>query len=238
MVSLVAPTGGLPIFATVARAQIGSTAAAPVVMQAEPREAMPLAGNAGASGNRLDRTWLATAAAVRASAARIEAYQFEAARKAWPSLFAWTNWPDDPWQQNAARPSHATDQRPLPALVVVYAPANTLAGNDPLAVTMLDGWTETIPSQEHTVTAAFGFNAPASRPPQAILVAVPPRDNVPLDIATLLDILVETRELAHARMASPRDLHALAAALPMTTVPSFYSDVAGVQLSDWESSAP
>jgi hypothetical protein len=39
-------------------------------------------------------------------------------------------------------------------------------------------------------------------------------------------------------MASPRDLAALAAALPMTTVPSFYSDIAGVELGEWESTAP
>jgi hypothetical protein len=208
-------------------------------MTVEPREAMPLAGNAGAGRNRLDRTWLSTMAAVRASAARVESYQFEATVKSWPPFAAWTNWPANPWQHNVPRPSHATDP-PLPALVVVYAPANTLAaaGDPVLAVAMLDSWTETIPSKEQTVTAAFGFNAPASRPPQAILLAVPPVDNVPLDSKTLLDILTETRELAHARMASPRDLHTLAAALPMTTVLSFYSDIAGVQLSEWERTAP
>jgi hypothetical protein len=235
---LVAPGGGLPLFARMQRGQVASTAAGAAAMTLEPREAMPLAGNPGAGGNRLDRTWLTTVAAVRASAARVESYQFEATVKSWPPFAAWTNWPDNPWQQDVPRPSHASEP-PLPALVVVYAPPHTLDdGNDPVAVAMLDSWTETIPSQEHTITAAFGFNAPASRPPQAILVAVPPVDNAPLDSATLLDILAETRELAHARMASPRDLHALAAALPMTMVPSFYSDVAGVELTDWERTAP
>jgi hypothetical protein len=236
---LVAPGGALPLFARMQQSQIASTAAGAAAMTVEPREAMPLAGNAGAGRNRLDRTWLSTMAAVRASAARVESYQFEATVKSWPPFAAWTNWPANPWQHNVPRPSHATDP-PLPALVVVYAPANTLAaaGDPVLAVAMLDSWTETIPSKEQTVTAAFGFNAPASRPPQAILLAVPPVDNVPLDSKTLLDILTETRELAHARMASPRDLHTLAAALPMTTVLSFYSDIAGVQLSEWERTAP
>jgi hypothetical protein len=236
---LIAPGGGLPIFARLQQSQIASTATGAAAMAIEPREAMPLAGNAGAGRNRLDRTWLSTIAAVRASAARIESYQFEAALKSWPAFAVWTNWPGNPWQRNVPRPKHAIDP-PLPALVVVYAPRSTLAaaGDPVLAIAMLDSWTETIPSKEQTVTAAFGFNAPASRPPQAILLAVPPVDNVPLDSETLLDIVAETRELAHARMASPRDLHALAAALPMTTVPSFYSDIAGVQLSEWERTAP
>ncbi|MEO8506228.1 MAG: hypothetical protein ABI593_01205 [Betaproteobacteria bacterium] len=239
LAELVAPGGGLPIFARLRQSQIASTAVGAAAMTVEPREAMPLAGNPGAGGNRLDRTWLATMAAVRASAARVEGYQFEATLKSWPALAAWTNWPGNPWQHNVPRPNHAIEP-PLPALVVAYAPANTLAaaGDPLLAVAMLDSWTETIPAQEHTVTAAFGFNAPASRPPQAILLAVPPVDNAPLDSATLLDIVAETRELAHARMASPRDLHTLAAVLPMTTVPSRYSDVAGLQLGDWERTAP
>jgi hypothetical protein len=238
MVDLVAPGGGLPILARVRRDQIASTADGGAAMTVEPRESMPLAGNAGAARNRLDRTWLATVAAVRASAARVEAYMLESTWKAWPSLHAWTNVPGDPWQQSAVRPDRVS-ARPLPALIAAYAPANTLdvGGQEYVAVSLLDSWTETVPSKEHTVTAAFGFNAPAARPPQAILVAVPPRDDVPLDVATLLGILGDTRELAHARMATLRDLHAYAA-LPMSMVQSFYSDPAGVELSAWEASAP
>ena len=235
---LVAPGGGMPVFAHLRRTQLASTPGAAAAMAVEPREAMPLAGNPGAGGNRLDRTWLATIAAVRAAAARVESYQLEATLKSWPALSAWTNWPNNPWQLNVVRPSRASNP-PLPGLVVTYAPAHTLDDdNAELAVALLDSWTETVPSQQQSITAAFGFNAPASRPPQAILLAVPPVDNAPLDSATLLDILAETRDLVHARMATPRDLHALAAALPLTTVPSFYSDIAGVQLADWERVLP
>lgn len=235
---LVAPGRAMPVFAQLQRRQLASTTGAAAAMTVEPREATPLAGNPGAGGNRLDRTWLATIAAVRASAARLESYQFEATLKSWPTLAAWTNWPANPWQLDVVRPSRASDP-PLPALVVTYAPAHTLDDdNAALAVALLDSWTETIPSQQQSVTAAFGFNAPASRPPQAILLAVPPIDNAPLDSATLLDILTETRDLVHARMATPRDLHSLAAALPSTMVPSFYSDIAGVQLADWERVLP
>jgi len=54
--------------------------------------------------------------------------------------------------------------------------------------------------------AAFGFDAPSARAPQAILLAVPPVSGQALDGATVAQIVVETRELAHARMARPIDL--------------------------------
>ena len=50
---------------------------------------------------------------------------------------------------------------------------------------------------------------PASRAPQAILLAVPPDEDAALDNPTLVDILAETRALAHARMAWPTDLWAI-----------------------------
>ena len=63
-----------------------------------------------------------------------------------------------------------------------------------------------IPAVDQRTGAAFGFDAPKSRAQQAILLAVPPSTATPLDQATLAQILVETRELAHARMARPVDL--------------------------------
>ena len=63
-----------------------------------------------------------------------------------------------------------------------------------------------IPAADQRTGAAFGFDAPAARAQQAILLAVPPSTATPLDQATLAQILVETRELAHARMARPVDL--------------------------------
>jgi hypothetical protein len=198
---------------------------------------MPLAGHPAAGRNRLDRTWLEPIAAVRPAAARVEAYQLEALVRDWPRLRAWSNWPGNPWRQGVAVPPAGAGPAP-PSLVVVYAPqdALTVPPATELATLVIDGWTETIPSEAHTVTAAFGFNAPASRAPQAVLVAVTPVDGAPLDTATLLDIVSETRELAHARMASPTDLHALAAALPFSLVQSRHSDLAGVELADWERS--
>ena len=63
-----------------------------------------------------------------------------------------------------------------------------------------------MPATEQTSGAAFRFDAPAARAQQAILLAVPPALDAPLDEETLTQTLVETRELAHARMARPVDL--------------------------------
>jgi hypothetical protein len=220
-------TGGgrLPIFSRVRVEKISRT---PLTQDAF--EPMPLAGNAGAGRNALDRSWLQTLAAVRPSAARIESYQFEAVLSASPALRAWSNRPGDLWQQN---PPPAEGRC---ALIVAYAPAGTLsvAGPTEVALVTLDAWSEIIPSQRHAVTSAFGFNAPTSRAPQSILVAVTPVDGTDLDTAALLDIVEETRGLAHGRMATPLDLRPLAAALPLTLVPTFYSDIAGLELAAWE----
>ena len=71
------------------------------------------------------------------------------------------------------------------------------------AVDRLD---EVIPDAEQTAGAAFGFQAPGARAPQAVLIAVPPDPEAGLDAATVAQIVCDTRELAHLRMARPVDL--------------------------------
>ena len=97
-----------------------------------------------------------------------------------------------------------------------------------VALGLVDTFSETIPSSEHTTSVAFHFDAPGARAPQAILVAVPPAVDVPLDTATLVAIVAETRDAAHARMATPEEIDALAAALPLTMLPA--NSPAGVTL--------
>jgi hypothetical protein len=230
--TLASPAGRVPVLARLPRAMIATIgdplAAAPLTREPiAPRIPRP----------RIDGAWLDAIAAVRPTAARIEAYQLEAASRKWPRFDAWTNWPGDPWQQHVPPP--AALGQPAPALAVIYAPPTVdlrlqPPGDAEVAVSLVDAWTETVPSQAHTATAAFGFNAPAARAPQAILVAVTPVDGLELDVPTLLDMLIETRELAHARMAGPRELRALGAALPLTLMPSLFSTKAGLELDDWE----
>jgi len=73
-------------------------------------------------------------------------------------------------------------------------------------VAVLDQFSEVVPAVEQTTGAAFGFDAPAARAPQAILLAVPPDLGAGLAPQTLVQIVAETRELARARMARPADL--------------------------------
>ena len=200
IVELVSPTGQLAVLARL------------------PRAALPPSLEASdlAPGKGLDTQWLPIAAAVRPAVARLEAHQL-AAGTAMGVAAPFTPWANrrDPWQ---------TVEGDARRLVAAYAPAGLdLAGISPdrlLAVGLVDRWSETIPATSHTTTAAFGFDAPAARAPQAILLAVPPAVERPLVPATLVSIVAETRELARARMAVPDDLEAAAALVPTALLPA------------------
>jgi hypothetical protein len=79
---------------------------------------------------------------------------------------------------------------------------------------LLDRWAETVPSRSHTTSAAFGFTTPTARAPQAVVVGVAPDLSTPLDTATLVDIVLDVRRLARARMATPQVLERFQAGLP------------------------
>lgn len=94
-------------------------------------------------------------------------------------------------------------------LVVAYAAEGLdLAGaaGATVGVAVLDRFSEVVPATEQTTGAAFGFDAPGSRAPQAILLAVPPDLDLGLPPEILVGIVAETRDLALARMARPADL--------------------------------
>src|SRR5205814_10105339 len=102
--------------------------------------------------------------------------------------------------------------RPAGPIVAAYGPGLD-DDHTNMAIAALDGWTDSVPSRRHATTAAFGFNAPKSRAPQAVLAAVPPDPEQRLDNAGLLEVVLETRELAHAR--APRQI--AEATLPYAT---------------------
>jgi hypothetical protein len=200
---LVSPTGQLAVLSRLRAGELPS---------------LTRAGAAGAVD--LDATWLPVTAAVRGPLARIEVHQLSASTAAGsgPALAAWSNKPDDPWQQSP------TDNR---RLVIAYAAApldldpTVLPPGEEVAAALIDRFTEFVPAQEQTTAAVFGFDAPAARAPQAILLAVPPDLDVPLDPDTLLEIVAEARELAHARMARPADFdEAVRGLLPAVLLPA------------------
>jgi hypothetical protein len=188
-------------------------AALPVQLTTEP----PAAGEA------VDPDWLEVVAAVRSPLARLESEQLRRRIDRTPPLSSWSSRPGDPWQ--AVLPP---DPPPLGLgasshLIVAFGPEGTLDPEPdplrPVALGLLDSWGETVPSTEQATQVAFHYDAPAARAPQAILVAVPPVLTAPLDSATLVDILGETRELARARMAVPETLGSWSAATPAIVLP-------------------
>ena len=133
----------------------------------------------------LDRDWLEIVAAVRPRLAPLEARQLDPTQAPWTGAVAAPNSSSDPWQSSGA-------------VAVAYGPG-VEDDDGKVAIAAVDGWTDSVPSRRHATFAAFGFNAPKSRAPQAVLIAVPPNVSQRLDNAGLLDVVLETRELAHAR---------------------------------------
>jgi len=70
---------------------------------------------------------------------------------------------------------------------------------------LIEEWAEIVPSAEETTAVAFHFDAPGASAPQAIILAVPPREE-DWTLATLEATILETLELAQLRMV---DLDAL-----------------------------
>jgi hypothetical protein len=81
------------------------------------------------------------------------------------------------------------------------------APTDPAAATLVDGWNETTPGVETVAGLAMHYDAPRSRPPQAILVVVPPNEKEGWDTGTVEAALLETIDLARMRMVRPADVH-------------------------------
>ena len=162
----------------------------------------------------VDDEWLPVVSAVREPIARVEAHQLAAgtAAAAGGPLTARTSKPGDPWQTNA------TDGR---RMIVAYTGPGIDPGDQSVAVSVVDRFAEVIPAEEQTTAATFGFDAPAARAPQAILLAVPPDPGKPLNDETLLDIVAGARRLAHARVARPADLTpGLRGMLPASLLPA------------------
>jgi hypothetical protein len=205
---LAAPEGQLAILSAVDKAQLQAY---------EPDRPLKAAPD-------LDEDWLTVVAPVRGRMARLEAFQLQALREDRPADFqalsAFSNRPGDPWQtqpviQNRQRAHDGQAMQPS-RLIVAYGPADVWGGaGDQVAAGFIDSWSETAPEIRHTTQAAFHFNAPGARAPQAVLLAVPPVLDQSLDTPTVLDIVRETRTLAHARMAALEDLGELEAVLPL-----------------------
>jgi hypothetical protein len=64
---------------------------------------------------------------------------------------------------------------------------------------LIDQWVDVVPQLMQSTGVALHYLAPASQPPQAILVAVPPDDRPNWTVEALERVIVETLDLAHVR---------------------------------------
>lgn len=181
-----------------------------------------------ATDTSLQPQWLETVAPVRRTVARLEAYQL--GQPDGDALSAWSNSPGDPWRLTAPPPSTTNPAgtsygtQDTRTLIAAFGPAGVLdAGVDPtreVALALLDSWSETVPATDHPTSVAVHVNTPGSRPPQAILIAVPPDLGTVLDATSTVGIVAAARQLAHARAVTPARIDDLATALPLTMVPA------------------
>ena len=137
---------------------------------------------------------------MRPRLASLEALQLDASRTPWRAAVATGAAGTDPW----------TAQGPV---VVAYGPGAASSATS-VAVAALDAWTDAIPSRTHATSAVFGFNAPKSRAPQAILLAVPPDTSHRATKEELFDTVMETRRLVRARASRPDSGRGLRVATP------------------------
>jgi hypothetical protein len=135
-------------------------------------------------------------------------------------LTAADTWAAGPWRPRT--PGGVTAgvwHVPLP-----LATATTLAGF------VVDRWTEVVPGQlrgldtpapalvpEETTAVAFSFDQPDARPPQAILVAVPPDPAAGWRLDTVFQVVRETLDLARLRMIDPPSFDGVLMLLPATS---------------------
>jgi hypothetical protein len=109
-----------------------------------------------------------------------------------------------------------------------------IIADDTLLVGLVcDEWAEFIPDRFQTAGISFHYDAPGARPPQTILLALPPslqQQNWQFD--QVLDVLHEAWDLAKLRAVRPKDLEGgVGALLPGNYLPKSYTgELASVTL--------
>jgi hypothetical protein len=131
----------------------------------------------------------------------------------------------------AAQPGNAKKnvQRTAPDLAIaLHAPGglDAIGANDLMAAMICDEWPEFIPDPVQTSAVAFHFDAPGARPPQTILLALPPNiDQDAWAFDDVVDVIHEAFDLAKLRGVRPKDLGSgLGALLPANYLPHTYTD--------------
>ncbi len=95
-----------------------------------------------------------------------------------------------------------------------------------LAAFVCDEWQEAIPDRFQTAGIGFHYDAPGARPPQTILLALPPQANqAHWQFDQVVDVVHEAWDLARLRAVRPRDLEGgLGELLPGNYLPQNFTD--------------
>jgi hypothetical protein len=142
-----------------------------------------------------------------------------------------TQLPHAPGETWVARPFGLAVPQAEIAVVACWSGAVSFVS--PLAGLFSDAWHETVPSAEETTGVAFHYDAPGARPPQAIVIAVPPAAvNPAWSVDAILDTVVEAHDLARIRAVGPKQIEWLGTMLPALYLPdSFSPDVPAIKVA-------
>ncbi|MDP1901505.1 MAG: hypothetical protein Q8K96_13780 [Rubrivivax sp.] len=127
-------------------------------------------------------------------------------------------------------------RKAVPQLAVVAAGADALVGlgaDTALAGLTIDEWQEVIPDRMQTTGVSFHYDAPGARPPQAVLLAVPPRAAMAQwSFEEVLATVHEAFDLGQLRCVRPKDfVSGLGVFLPGNFLPQhFGAEVPSVEL--------
>ena len=99
-------------------------------------------------------------------------------------------------------------------------------GGQTVACFVCDEWPEFVPDPFQTAAIGFHYDAPGARPPQTILLAMPPQlGQAAWSFDDAVDVIHEAFDLAKLRSVRPRDLAGgLGALLPGNYLPHTYTD--------------
>lgn len=119
--------------------------------------------------------------------------------------------------------------QPRPSLALaLHTPGGRapVQADTPLAGFVCDEWPETVPDRFQTAGIAFHHDAPGARPPQSVLLAVPPHaEQAHWEFDQVVDTVHEAFSLARLRAVRPRDLGSgLGELLPANRLPQNLTD--------------
>lgn len=147
----------------------------------------------------------------------------EAAGAALPAQLVVAQLPHRPGTPWVAQPL-GSEPPPHGTVGVVLHSWHPFRADRPFAGVVVDSWSETIPATAETTGVTFQYDAPGSRAPQSLLLAVHPAAQPDRwDFETLLDTVNEAVDLAQLRTLSAAEWAPMGTFLPATYLPDDYT---------------